>query len=146
MINPRSSVSDTAAPGPSNSIGDAIEVRAAAAPRHLSSIRAVAADLAMREDFDLDEVADFRLAVDEACSILVQLAVPASTLVCHFTAGSGEVRVRATVRTTDGRRPATTTFSWQVLETLADSASSEVTQEDATHLASIELIKHKGRR
>ncbi|MGH3625428.1 MAG: ATP-binding protein [Sciscionella sp.] len=127
-------------------MGDAIEVRAAAAPRHLSSVRAVAADLAMREDFDLDEVADLRLAVDEACSILVQLAVPASTLVCRFTAGSGEVRVQASVTSADGHAPAPTTFSWRVLDTLADSARSEVHPDGASYLVRIELVKRKSRR
>lgn len=120
-----------------------VEVRTAATAKHLSSVRAVAADLAMREDFDLDSVADLRLAVDEACSTLVQLAARESDLRCRFTAAAGELRVLATVRSAHGNGPAGNTFSWQVLHTLAEEARSEVVQDGGTFLVHIELVKRK---
>lgn len=121
----------------------AVEMRTAATARHLSSIRAVAADLAMRLDYDLDSVADLRLAVDEACSTLVQLAMPDSWLHCRFTADDDELRVLVSVRSTDGAGPSTATFSWQVLHTLAEQASSEVRRDGERFMVSIELIKRK---
>jgi serine/threonine-protein kinase RsbW len=121
----------------------AVEVRTAAAAKHLSSVRAVAADLAMREDFDLDSVADLRLAVDEACSTLVQLAIAESELRCTFTVRAGELRVLASVRSATGTGPATNTFSWQVLHTLAEEARSEVIADGEAFLVRIELVKRR---
>ena len=41
----------------------------------LPAVRAMAGDLAMRMDFDLDAVEDLRLAVDEACATLASIAL-----------------------------------------------------------------------
>ena len=52
-----------------------VQVKASALD--LPPLRVVAADLAARAEFDLDTVADLRLAVDEAASELVTVAAPA---------------------------------------------------------------------
>lgn len=51
--------------------------------------RATAAAVAMAHDVAFDEITDLRLAVDEACSLLLPLAAPNTTLRCA-------VRVQAT--------------------------------------------------
>jgi serine/threonine-protein kinase RsbW len=51
--------------------GDEIEVRVGADPAQLPVLRAVASVVAMRQDFDLDAISDLKMAVDEACSMLV---------------------------------------------------------------------------
>ena len=61
-----------------------VELRMAANPTQLSIVRAVAADIAMRQDFDLDAIEDLKLAVDEACSTLITLAAPDAVLSCTF--------------------------------------------------------------
>src|SRR5437899_664751 len=45
--------------------GADVEVRIAATPAHLSVLRAVAADLAMRADFTLDAIPDLKMAADD---------------------------------------------------------------------------------
>src|SRR5947208_11241083 len=51
-----------------------IEVRTAAIPHVVPTLRTIVADIAMRQDFDLDAVEDLRMAVDEACSLLLPSA------------------------------------------------------------------------
>ena len=47
-----------------------LELRVPITPMQLPAVRAMAGDLAIRMDYDLDSVEDLRLAVDEACATL----------------------------------------------------------------------------
>lgn len=123
------------------SVGElaAVELRLTAGSEYLSTVRAVAADLALQEDMTLDEVDDLRLAVDEACSMLVPLAAPGAELRCRFSLAEREIRVRCTVAGANGERPAQDGFPWQVLVTLTDAVACDV-DGDVTW---IELAKRK---
>jgi serine/threonine-protein kinase RsbW len=120
-----------------------VEVRVAATPQHLSAIRAVAADLAMRADFDLDAIADLKLAVDEACSTLVMHAAPGSELNCAFRCTPDEIRVRALAPSADGTPPRRDTFSWRVLSTLADFVAASVSESAEPTTVRIDLVKKR---
>lgn len=129
---------------PETDDGDVVEVRVAADPAQLAVMRAVVGDLAMRADFDVDSIADMRLAVDEVCSSLIRLADPPSKLVCRFHTGDDELSVAAEVRSADGLEPRKDTFSWRVLSALADSVSTSVSSDPAatdSHVVRIELTK-----
>lgn len=117
----------------------AVELRLTAGSEYLSTVRAVAADLALQQDMTLDEVDDLRLAVDEACSMLVPLAAPGAELRCRFSLAEQEIRVRCTVANANGERPAQDGFPWQVLVTLTDAVACDV-DSDVTW---IELAKRK---
>lgn len=65
-------------------VKDFVEVRLPAAGAYLSVLRTATAGLAARLDFTLDEIEDLRIAVDEACAILLQQAVAGSVLSCEF--------------------------------------------------------------
>ena len=99
-----------------------VEVRVHADPALIPSVRAVAADLAARADFDLDAVSDLRMAVDEACSALVPLSVPGGQLRCGFTVVDGRIVVVARVPVSAPTRLRQDTFGWRVLDTLTDAA------------------------
>ncbi|MBK1784325.1 ATP-binding protein [Prauserella cavernicola] len=133
---------------PSQDVGaqDDIELRLGASLVHLPIIRSVAANIAMRADFDLDAISDLRLAVDEACSTLITRAVPGTTMVCRFTIDDNELRFRGAVTSADDEAPSTASFGWRVLTTLADSANAWV--EPAVHdgqgnWVHVELAKRK---
>ncbi|MCW2502396.1 MAG: anti-sigma factor [Actinomycetia bacterium] len=126
---------------PSGFDGDLIEVRLPAAATHLPVLRTLSADLAARLDFNLDEVADVRMAVDEACAGLVARAADGATLRVSFTARQGTLRVVATAPTTDGAQPARDTFGWQVLTALVDEV--ETAADDTSKEVTVELIKHR---
>jgi serine/threonine-protein kinase RsbW len=127
----------------------AVELRLTAGSEYLSTVRAVAADLALQQDMTLDEVDDLRLAVDEACSMLVPLAAPGAELRCRFSLAAQEIRVHCSVPGTDGERPPTDGFPWQVLVTLTDSVRSDVEHGNSDGNGAvvwIELAKRKADR
>lgn len=99
-----------------------VEVRVNADPALIPSVRAVAADLAARADFDLDAVSDLRMAVDEVCSALVPLAAPGGQLRCGFWVADGAIEVVSRVPVESGATLRQDTFGWRVLTTLTDAA------------------------
>ncbi|MBB3662473.1 MULTISPECIES: ATP-binding protein [Prauserella salsuginis group] len=101
-----------------------IEVRLGASLTHLPIVRSIAANLAVRADFDIDAISDLRLAVDEACSTLITSAENGSAMQCRFTIESDELRFHGTVPSSDREPPSTASFGWKVLTTLADSATT----------------------
>lgn len=124
----------------------AVELRLTAGSEYLSTVRAVAADLALQQDMTLDEVDDLRLAVDEACSMLVPLAAAGAELRCRFSLAEREIRVRCSVPSTAGQLPPTDGFPWQVLMTLTDAVRSELDNPDGDGtdgVVWIELVKRK---
>ncbi|MCT2591833.1 anti-sigma regulatory factor [Streptomyces sp. N2-109] len=120
---------------------DFVEVRLPAAGAYLSVLRTATAGLAARLDFTLDEIEDLRIAVDEACAILLQQAVPGSVLNCVFELIGDSLRVTVSAPTTDGRAPERDTFAWTVLSALAGEVDSMVS-EDRT--VTISLRKQRG--
>jgi serine/threonine-protein kinase RsbW len=102
----------------------AIELRVAADPRHLPIVRAVAANIAVRQDFDLDSVSDLKLAVDEACSMLIRSAAEGTTMVVRFYVRGDRIRLSATVLSDRLEVPASRSFGWHVLTTLADATAT----------------------
>ena len=58
---------------------DCVTIRMPAEGAYLSVLRTATAGLAARLDFTLDEIEDLRIAVDEACAMLLSQAVPGAT-------------------------------------------------------------------
>jgi serine/threonine-protein kinase RsbW len=104
--------------------GHAVEVRVGAELSQVFVLRSLAATLALRQDFDLDDVEDVKLAVDELCSALVLRARDGELLTCRFHTGPRSVGVEASVRSDNGRPIAHDTFGWRVLATLTDELAS----------------------
>lgn len=71
-----------------------VEIGVAASVSQLPIVRGLAETLVLLSDFTLDEVADIRLAVDEAASTLIALAKPGTTLQCRFTVGETDLVVQ----------------------------------------------------
>ncbi|WP_235022871.1 ATP-binding protein [Amycolatopsis alkalitolerans] len=121
-----------------------IELRLGADLAQLPIVRSVVATIATRADFDLDAIADLRLAVDEACSTLITRAVPGSTMRCLFTVTGDELRFTGTVHSASADSPSTKSFGWRVLTTLTDSVEAHVTGDGQLgHQVDIELAKRR---
>ena len=88
---------------------DHVTVRMPAEGAYLSVLRTATAGLAARLDFTLDEIEDLRIAVDEACAMLLAQAVPGTNLECDFDLGRGQDDDRrlGDSRPSRGRPPAT---------------------------------------
>jgi serine/threonine-protein kinase RsbW len=126
---------------------DEIELRIGAVLTNLPIIRSLASSIAMRADFDLDSIADLKLAVDEACSTLITQGAPDTTLRCCFAVTRDEIRFVVTVASTSDKQPSSDSFGWRVLTTLTDHTASWVEPDERNgggrHLVHIELAKRR---
>jgi serine/threonine-protein kinase RsbW len=122
-------------------VRDRVEVRLPADGAYLSILRTATAGLAARLDFTLDEIEDLRIAVDEACAMLLGHTVAGAELACGFELTGDAMEVSVTVPTTDGTLPRQGTFAWTVLSTLADDVSASA---DHDLRVTITLRKQRG--
>ena len=105
---------------------DQVIVRMPAEGAYLSVLRTATAGLAARLDFTLDEIEDLRIAVDEACAMLLSQAVPGASLECGFTLGQDNMAIAVSVPCLAPQQPASDTFAWTVLTALAGSVDAYV--------------------
>jgi serine/threonine-protein kinase RsbW len=124
----------------SGSARDIVLLKLPAVGAYLSVLRTATAGLAARLDFTLDEIEDLRIAVDEACAMLLPSAVPGADLEVEFELTADRMRVSVTVLTLDGEPPARDTFAWTVLSALAGDVDSRVS---ADQQVSIDLTKRR---
>lgn len=121
-----------------------VVVRVGAAAVHLPPLRTVVADLATRADFDLDSVADLRLAVDEAAAELIAVSAPGALLTGSYLVDDDQMQVTVSVPTVAAATLGRDSFGWRVLTTLVDEVRvHDSTQDDQPRL-SIVLCKKRG--
>jgi serine/threonine-protein kinase RsbW len=108
---------------------DTVELTVPADPAYIAVLRTVTGLLAARRDFTLDEIDDLRIAVDEACALLLPHAQPASSLSAVFGGTGGDLQAAVSIEVAGGssdNRPVLdeTSFAWMVLTALTDSVTS----------------------
>ena len=103
---------------------DRVTIRMPAEGAYLSVLRTATAGLAARLDFTLDEIEDLRIAVDEACGLLLSQATPGADLDCDFTLAEDSVTIAVSVPSQRAQLPARDTFAWTVLSALAGSVDA----------------------
>jgi serine/threonine-protein kinase RsbW len=101
-----------------------LELRLPATPTQLPAVRAMAGDLAMRMDYDLDSVEDLRLAVDEACAILAALGQDGDQLTVVFETSRAGLHIAAWIPAVEGTSVPRDGFGWAVLQTLVDAVDA----------------------
>jgi serine/threonine-protein kinase RsbW len=108
-----------------------LELRVPTTATQLPAVRAMAGDLAIRMDYDLDAVEDLRLAVDEACATLAQIAEGDAPLTVIFETTRAGLHIEAWVPTVDGTDVPRDGFGWAILATLVDTVDGRgATQAD----------------
>lgn len=115
-------------PGSTADAGGPVELILPRHHRHAATARVVTASIAASAGFDVDEIDDLRLAVDEAVSIVIALQGTAgdadepTRLRLRFEAADGAVTVQ--VGTADGRRDILATdvdaLARRIIEAVAD--------------------------
>jgi serine/threonine-protein kinase RsbW len=107
---------------------------------YLAVLRTATAGLAARLQFTLDEIEDLRIAVDEACAMLLAIAAGSSELTCEFEVTPAALSITVGVPV-DGSAalPGNQSFSWQVLTALA----GEVVADVSPGRAAIRLTKRR---
>lgn len=109
----------TANPEATAPVRDVVALRLPADSAYLAVLRTAAAGLASRLNFTLDDIEDLRIAVDEACAMLLPRAAAGATLDCTFELKPAELDIAVSLATTDGTLPSRDTFAWTVLTALA---------------------------
>lgn len=120
---------------------DRVRVCMPAESAYLSVLRTATAGLAARLDFTLDEIEDLRIAVDEACAMLLSQAIPGTNLECGFELEADLMTIAVSVVAAQPRMPARDTFAWTVLSALAGDVDSHLTPDDRV---AIVLRKRRG--
>jgi serine/threonine-protein kinase RsbW len=111
-------------------IANEVRLRVPADPAFVSLVRTAAAALASRLDVGIDRLDDLRLAVDEACALLLQQGQRGGTLDCLFRLDSSDaLHLEARVRD-DGRPLRTGGFTWTVLTALVDDVTLDTVDGD----------------
>lgn len=103
--------------------GPEVELRVAARPAHLSTVRAVAKAVAR----STPELAiDLVIAVDEACTALIARAKSGAQLLCGFAREGDSIRFRAQVRSSAVTVPDHDSLYWRVVSSVTDAVATWV--------------------
>jgi hypothetical protein len=122
-------------------IRDTVSVRMPAVSAYLSVLRTATAGLAARLDFTLDQIEDLRIAVDEACAMLLRQAIPGTDLLTEFELSGQQMTIRVEVSTVGNAEPKRDDFAWMVLTALADDVDAVTESPDRM---AIVLRKRRG--
>ena len=122
-----------------NSSDDIVELQLPADGAYLSVLRTATAGLAARLDFTLDEIEDLRIAVDEACALLLVDSPPEAELTCRFSLSPDALLITVSAPSRTGKLPRRHTFAWTVLTELAGEVDATITDGKV----SINLLKRR---
>ncbi len=103
-----------------------VMLRIPADSAYLAVLRTATAGLAARLDFTLDDIEDLRIAVDEACAMVLPQARPDSDLTCTFDLDAARLTVAVSAECDSPRPPNRDGFAWTVLAALTNEVSAEV--------------------
>jgi serine/threonine-protein kinase RsbW len=121
---------------------DTVVLTLPASSAYLSVLRTATAGLAARLQFTLDEIEDLRIAVDEACAMLLTSSESVDReLTCRFELSVDLITVKVSVDAGSPALPSRDTFAWQVLTALAGAVEASL---DGDQLM-IQLTKRRGR-
>lgn len=105
---------------------DLVELSVPASSAYLAVLRTTSAGLGARLGLTLDDIEDLRIAVDEACAMLLPLAQPGAHLHCRFELHDDALQVLVSVTAARTNLPAQESFAWTVLSALAGEVYSSV--------------------
>ena len=109
-----------------------VMLRIPADSAYLAVLRTATAGLAARLDFTLDDIEDLRIAVDEACAMVLPQARPDSDLTCTFDLDAARLTVAVSAECDSPRPPNRGGFAWTVLAALTNEVSAEVEGDTLT--------------
>lgn len=127
-------------------LDEVVELRVPAVAEQIPLVRMLAHGMVSRADFGLDAIADAKMAVDEACAQLVQLAGLGAQLHCRFREAADGLHVVVSTQSQDPRPPSDRTFGWHVLTTLSRSVTAhcDVLPGGGAGIVTIELVLSPG--
>ena len=126
-------MTDTASRSPSlGAMQPDAEVRLPAETAYVAVLRMAAAGIAARLDFTLDDVDDLKMAVGEACAMVLATATPEGSLYADFFLDDDSIEVRVSADAVSPDPPDPGSFAWQVLATTATAVSADASADRVT--------------
>ncbi len=95
-----------------------VELRLPAESVYVAVLRMTTAGLAARLDFTLDDIEDLRMAVGEACALVLEHADSGGDMHATFDLSDGSIRVAVSADSSGETEPDMDSFGWQVLTAL----------------------------
>jgi serine/threonine-protein kinase RsbW len=95
-----------------------VELRLPAESAYVAVLRMTTAGLAARLDFTLDDIEDLRMAVGEACALVLENADNGGDMYAAFGLSDGSIRVSVSADSLSDAEPDVDSFGWQVLTAL----------------------------
>lgn len=105
---------------------DTVLITVPARAEFLHVVRTVVGSVAARNDLTIDAIEDLRIAVDEACAVLLPLADAGARLIARFDLEPGSLQVAVSVPSDATEPPSRNTFAWTVLTALAGDVEASV--------------------
>ena len=119
-----------------------VELRLPAQSPYVAVLRMTTAGIAARLDFTLDDIEDLRIAVGEACALLLEHAGADSSITSEFHLGEGTLKLRVSVDGCDEDASVDRgSFGWQVLSALVDNLEEEPGQRSSAIAFSVSSAK-----
>ncbi len=120
---------------------DTVTIKIPAAPAYVQVARLVAAGLASRLKFTIDDIEDLKIAVDEVCAYLTGAQGREGDIHIQFTVTDDRIEIAGTGMLAPGQKIRTdlTEFSRVILDTVVDSA----TLDSANGRPAFNLVKSK---
>jgi serine/threonine-protein kinase RsbW len=123
---------------------ESISIKIPASPEYLQVVRLVAAGLAARLSFTLEDIEDLKIAVDELSAYITGSHGRSGTLAVSFTLRDDRIEITGTGEYAEAYdvRTDLTEFSRMILETVTDSA--DLNASDGMPVFSIVKSKSSG--
>jgi serine/threonine-protein kinase RsbW len=93
---------------------------------YIAVLRTTTAGLAARLDFTLDDIEDLRIAVNEACALLLRQAPSGAMLDCVYDLRPHEMTVTVSAQTLASELHSRETLPWMVLNALDGSVDAQL--------------------
>lgn len=102
-----------------------VELRLPVDSAYVSVLRATTVSLAARLDFTIDDIEDLRMAVGEACAMVLPCADEDTDLTCRYFMSKGRLTITVTVPSQEPEMPDRDGFAWQMLNALTTNATAD---------------------
>ena len=102
------------------------ELRLPADVAYASVLRTTASGLAVRQEFTIEDIEDLRMAISEACALVLPQAEEGSELVSEFFLGSRTITAVVSVSARSPTLAEPDSWAWRVLSALTVDASESV--------------------
>ena len=101
-----------------------VELRLPVDSAYVSVLRATTVSLAARLDFTIDDIEDLRMAVGEACAMVLPSADEGSELTCRYFIAPSRLTINVSVVSSEPELPDREGFAWQMLSALTTDAAT----------------------